>query len=336
MLQDKEKLVSPITGGRMSLQWEWRDVEFRKEKFHVMFPFYRCEDTGEQFTDTETDGVWYAQVHNMYCQKYGIPFTDEIVAIRERYGINTTKMSLILGFGENQWRKYEQEEIPSVSNGKMIRSIMNPSVFKEMLESSRNLLTDKEYNKISAKVGDAISAIEKQRVEQYEITRLFVAGRNSENGFGQLSLERLKNVMLFIINLLGEVYFTKMNKLLFYIDFVKYRETGTSLTGLSYRAIDYGPVPEKWERVYSEFDDICQELRVTGDFEGYVLVSKSLCDKSVFTEKELSIMQMVCERFSSSTAREMTRISHEETAWKECHEKHEKIPFEKAFQLNAI
>lgn len=336
MLQDKDKLVSPITGGKMSLEWEWRDMEFRKEKFRVMFPYYRCEDTGEQFTDTETDGVWLAQVRNMYCQKYGIPYTDEIVAVRERYGVSATKMSLILGFGENQWRKYEQEEIPSVSNGKMIRSIMNPLVFKDMLESSRHLLTEKEFSKISAKVEEAINESEKSRVEQYEIRRLFVAGRNMENGFGQLSLERLKNVMLFVIENMGEVFFTKMNKILFYIDFVKYRETGSSLTGLSYRAIDFGPVPEKWEKVYSEFDEINQEPKVVGDFEGYVLTSKSTCDKSVFSETELAIIQTVCDRFNSCTSREMTRLSHEESAWKDCCEKHEKIPFEKAFMLKAV
>lgn len=336
MLNDKEKLVSPITGGRMSLEWEWRDVEFRKENFHVMFPFYRCEDTGEQFTDTETDGVWYAQVHNMYCQKYGIPFTDEIVEVRERYGISSSKMSLILGFGANQWRRYEQEEIPSVSNGRMIRSIMNPLVFKDMLESSRHLLTEKEYSKISDKVECAISDAETLRIKQYETQRLFVSGRNIDNGFGQLSLERLKNVMLFVIGHVGEIFYTKMNKMLFYIDFVKYRETGSSLTGLSYRAIDYGPVPEKWEKVYSEFDEISHEPRVAGDFEGCVLDSTSKCDRGVFSEKELAVMQMVCERFKSCTAREMTRLSHEENAWKDCFEKHGIIPFEKAFQLKAL
>lgn len=336
MLKDKEKLVSPLTGGRMSLEWEWRDVEFRKEKFRVMFPYYRCEDTGEQFTDKETDGVWLAQVRNMYCQKYGVPFTDEIAAVRERYGVCATKMSLILGFGENQWRKYEQEEIPNVSNGRMIRSVMNPLVFKEMLESSRHLLTEKEYLKISAKVEYAISMTENLRIEQYETRRLFAVGRSAENGFGQLSLERLKNVMLFVTGYFGEVFFTKMNKILFYIDFVKYRETGSSLTGLSYRAIDFGPVPERWEKVYSEFDDIVQEPRIAGDFEGCVLTSKSKCDKSVFSENELAIMQMVCVRFSSCTAYEMTRLSHEEPAWKDCCGKHEKIPFEKAFQLKAL
>ena len=108
----------------MTLEWEWREMEFRKETWRVMFPYYKCADTGEQFTTTDSDGVWLAQVRNQYCRKYGIPYMDEIVAVRERYGLSAVKMSAILGFGPNQWRKYEQEEVPNVSNGRMIRSIM--------------------------------------------------------------------------------------------------------------------------------------------------------------------------------------------------------------------
>ena len=165
MLQDAQNLISPITGGKASLHWEWRDIEFRKESFHVMVPYYVCEDTQEQFTTTESDGVWMAQLRNQYCSKYGIPYTDEIIAVREKYGLSALKMSQILGFGENQWRKYEQEEIPSLSNGKMIRSIMNPKVFLDLVESSRGILTEKEYNKITERVKEVISSSDNYHIE---------------------------------------------------------------------------------------------------------------------------------------------------------------------------
>ena len=76
-----------------------------------------------------------------YLAKFGIPYADEIVAVRKRYGISASKMSLILGFGTNQYRLYEQGEVPNVSNGRMISSIMNPKVMLSMLESSKNLFT---------------------------------------------------------------------------------------------------------------------------------------------------------------------------------------------------
>jgi hypothetical protein len=41
------------------------------------------------------------------------------------------------------------------------------------------------------------------------------------------------------------VFCTKMNKLLFYIDFLSYRQRGIAITGLCFRAIDFGPVPDR-------------------------------------------------------------------------------------------
>lgn len=336
MLYDAKNMISPFTGGKVTLHWEWRDMVFRKEKYRVMFPYYKCEDTGEQFTTTESDGIWMAQMRNHYCYKYGIPFTDEIIAVRERYGISALKMSLILGFGENQWRKYEQEDIPSLSNGKMIRSIMNPRVFLDLVESSRGVLTDKEYDKIKNKVNSVIQDSINYHIERYETQRIYNCVRSEENGFAPLSLNRLKNIILYLLNQCGETFYTKMNKLLFYVDFLSYRERGMAMTGLAYRAIDYGPVPEHWNRIYSQFDEINEETRIINDFEGNVLVTSCHADTTLFSKEEVDIMQAVCNRFKESSSRDISATSHEEKAWIDCYATHCKIPFIEAFELKAV
>ncbi len=66
----------------MELLWEEREMEFRGEKFRVQFPFYRCMDTGNQFTTTESDGVWYDQMTIQYNLKHGIPLADELASLR--------------------------------------------------------------------------------------------------------------------------------------------------------------------------------------------------------------------------------------------------------------
>lgn len=336
MIQDPKTMKSPITGGKLTLEWEWRELDFRKEKFRVMVPYYKCADTGEQFTTTESDGVWYAQLHNQYCKKYGIPYMDEIVAVREKYGLSAAKMAAILGFGPNQWRKYEQEEIPNVSNGRMIRSIMNPKVFLDMVESAREVLTDKEYEKIRARVQQLVVDSDRYHIEQYETGRVYATVRGQENGFAPLSLVRLKNVMLYVLEHCEEVWQTKMNKLLFYIDFLSYRERGMAISGLSYRAIDFGPVPERWERVYSQFDEIRPEVQAVGDFEGVMLKADARCDESLFSEEELQVLERVCSMLGGCTSRVLSEKSHQEKAWIENHEQHRMIPFEDAFVLRGM
>jgi len=338
MIQDPNTMQSPITGGKVTLRWELREMEFRKETFRVMFPYFRCEDTGETFTTTESDAVWYAQLRNQYCKKYGIPYMDEITAIREKYGLPAAKMSEILGFGPNQWRKYEAEDIPNVSNGRMIRAIMNPDVFLEMVDNAREQLTEREYERIKAKVQLQVEGADQLSIEQYETKRLFAVGRGIENGYGPISLQRLKNVMLYVLEHCSDVWCTKMNKLLFYIDFLSYRERGVAMTGLSYRAIDYGPVPERWERVYSQFDEIRQETRVVGNYEGNLLVADSTvsCDMSVFNDDEIEILDRVCSALGGRTSRELSDLSHQESGWMDYYPKHGTIPFSEAFALRGI
>ena len=329
-------MKSPFTGKEMKRVYEKRTWNFRGEQYDYIHIAWFCEDSGEQFTDDDSDTAGFVQVTNQYRAKYGIPYTDEIIAVRKRYGISAAKMSLILGIGVNQYRLYEQGEVPNVSNGRMIRTIMNPKVMLEMVESSKNELSVSEYDKITGKVQTVIANSEAYKMEQYENRRIFNTLRGPDNGYAPLSLNRLKNIMLYVLNRCDDVWCTKMNKLLFYIDFVSYRERGMAMTGLSYRAIDFGPVPERWDRVYSEFPEVKQELRQVGDFEGCVLNTSVNADTSLFMDEELDVLDAICTHFGRMTSREISLISHNEDAWLHHHNKHEHIPFKEAYMIKAI
>lgn len=329
-------MKSPFTGKEMKRIRETRTWKFRGEEYLYIHTAWLCEDSGEQFTDDEGDTAGFVLVTNQYREKYGVPYTDEIVAIRKRYGISAQKMSLILGIGINQYRLYEQGEVPSVSNGRMIRSISNPKVMLDILESSRNELSDTEYQKLSDKIRNEIANGEIRKIEQYETNRVYRSVRGAGNGYAPLSLNRLKNLMLYLLENTNDVWCTKMNKLLFYTDFLAYRENGMAISGLSYKAIDFGPVPERWNVVYSEFDEIHQELRSAGDFVGSVLTATGKPDMTLFTEAELKVMEQVSARFNSLSSRELSRLSHEEKAWINHHDRHESIPFAEAFDLKAV
>lgn len=96
---------------------------FRKEDFTVRVRYYECKDTGEKFTTEEQDEELCSQLYNSYRVKHGIPFPDEIREIRERYGLSYSQITKIVGFGQNQWRQYENGCMPSESNGRMILAI---------------------------------------------------------------------------------------------------------------------------------------------------------------------------------------------------------------------
>ena len=324
---------SPITGKPMRVIYIPDSWEFRGEKYYYTYITYRDDESGEEFTTTESDTNWYNQATNQYREKHGIPYQDEIIALRERYGLSAAKMSVILGFGANQYRLYEEGEVPSESNGKMIRSAMNPKVFLDLVKSSRHQLTEREFAKITAKVEEVIAQSESWHDEQREAERLFRSSRGLANGFAPLSTSRLKNLLLYVLEQMGETFQTKMNKVLFYIDFLSYRERGMAISGLAYQAIEFGPVPQRWDRVYSAFDEVQEQLRLVQGQECMSLVAGGEADMSAFSFDEMAVIDAVCEKMKKLTSRAATKLSHEEPAWKDHIGMTETIPFSEAFSL---
>jgi len=152
-------MKSPFTGKEMSILKEWRNMSFRKEEFRVLFHFYKCEDTGEQFEDDVFAQLNYNQLVNQYRMKYSIPFPEQIISIREKYNLPASKMSEILGFGTNGYRQYEAGEVPSQSNAKLIQLADDPHEFKKLVNYCSTL--DKKFIEKTLKTIDAL--LEEQR-----------------------------------------------------------------------------------------------------------------------------------------------------------------------------
>ena len=324
------------SGNPMRVVYTPDKLKYRGEDFDYMYISFRDDETGESYTTTESDSVWFNQVTNQYREKHGIPYTDEIIALRERYDLSAAKMSTILGFGANQYRLYEEGEVPSESNGKNIRLAMNPRSFLELVKSTRHQLTDKEFEKTINKVNDAINRFDGINEELWTASWVFQKGRGMVNGFAPQSTSRLKNLLLYVLDKLGETFQTKMNKVLFYIDFLSYRERGMAISGLAYNAIDFGPVPQRWDRVYSAFDEVVPQPKLVKEQESTILSAGAKADMGMFTDKELALIDTVCAKLKRMSATKASELSHQEPAWQNHHNQSSPIPFAEAFSLKLF
>lgn len=329
-------MKSPFTGGSATLKAQADELTYRKEKYPFVHLYYECDDTREHFTVDELDDLNLAQVYNRYRVKYGIPFPDEIRDIRLRYGLSAAKMSDILGLGDNQYRLYENGDMPSETNGKLLASIRNASVFEVFVNNARNQLGDKEYKTIMKHLEESEDSSEAGVIQGLVYSGY---GRCEMNGFAPQSLKRLKAMLLyFIYNNDSAVFNTKMNKLLFYADFLSYRERAMSISGLVYKAIQYGPVPLRWDRIYGLIDGVEQAVAVTnGVVVGQQLISLEKPDLQVFSDAELRILDAVQTKFKNCNSAELSSISHEELAWQHCIGKDDSIlSYDDAFSLKGI
>lgn len=65
-------------------------------------------------------------------------------------------------------------------------------------------------------------------------------------------------------------------------------------------------------------------------------MSDSNADMSLFTDKEVKMIDTICEMFGKSTSREISRTSHQETSRIDNHANHGAISFKNSFALKAV
>ena len=125
--------------------------------------------------------------------------------------------------------------------------------------------------------------------------------------------EKLLNAIIFFLKNTKYCGITKLCKLLYYLDFMHFRETGRSVTGLDYFAWDFGPVPQT---LYFELKNPSQELKA---HIRKVLVSESGFEKLLplkefsnkhFCKRELKILQDIVYIFKDAKAKDITDASH--------------------------
>ena len=148
----QQKIVSPLTGGEAVCQKEMRETEYRGEKFVYEHHNIRDLETDIEFTTNDMDFDNLERVYSQYRAKHGIPSPKELTETREFYGLSAAKMSEILGLGTNQYRLYEEGQMPSEAIGKMLRSIQTPAVFLGYVEGCKNQMPEEEYNKLCQKI----------------------------------------------------------------------------------------------------------------------------------------------------------------------------------------
>ncbi|MDE6058012.1 MAG: DUF4065 domain-containing protein [Muribaculaceae bacterium] len=300
---------------------EVRTATFRKEEYSYIHTGIIDED-GEMWTTTEMDEANIFQVYNQYRTTHGIPFPDEISGLREHYGLSAAKMAQILGFGINQYRMYEDGEVPSVSNARTIIAAREKDVFMSFVEASKSEMNEQEYQRIRKKV-EAAKGDYKPIVPPSEYT-----------GFRSLSTDKVANVVRLIITTIGSTFVTKMNKLLFYADFIHYKKHGYGITGITYKALPFGPVPEHWGMLYSSLPGIDMEEFVYPSGHSGIKLEATKNTDNILNESELSTIENVCALFSNMSAGEISQTSHLEKGWIENKDTRSAISYQEAFALN--
>ena len=322
----------------MRLLKEKKTMEFRKESFEIMYHYYQCEETGEEFVDERIGDLNLDQVYNAYRAKHKLPFTEEIKKIRSQYDLPATALSEILGLGVNQYRLYEGGDIPSETNARLIQLAANPDEFLRLVELS-DAVQGRQKEKLLKRIAEL-----KAGVNPWDLTRekmLGVTMPSEFNGFRNTSPEKAYHMVRWFADHMKPLK-TALNKLLFYADFYHFKEYGVGISGLSYRAIQWGPVPSQFDYLFkmAEENHIINLRYEVWDGDKELVVVDPSEEASfrgdLFTPEEIGSLEMVLGKLKSLKTKQLVDVSHQEAAWKENIDGKKIISYRYAFDLQAI
>ena len=89
--QPETEMKSPFTGGKVTILSREEEVTFRGEKIKVTRKYYRCEDTGREFTDSKLDDDMMWTAFRAYCEKKGMTSFTDIILKQEQTEVDLEK-----------------------------------------------------------------------------------------------------------------------------------------------------------------------------------------------------------------------------------------------------
>lgn len=136
---------------------------------------------------------------------------------------------------------------------------------------------------------------------------------NPETIFVKHTREKLLNAMVFFLKKTKKCGKLKILKLLYFLDFIHFKQTGRSVTDLRYFAWEKGPVPkELFHELSKPKDDLKNYIAILpsapGDF--LKMLPKKKFDSKYFSKRELRIMTQIAEIFKEADADQMKEASH--------------------------
>jgi uncharacterized phage-associated protein len=129
--------------------------------------------------------------------------------------------------------------------------------------------------------------------------------------------DKLFNAIIYFIKNTKYCYKTKLMKLLYYLDFIHFKETGKSVTGLTYKAFDFGPYPEELGKKISNNDpEVAAFIQIQKtkndqtEIDQITFSAKRAFDGSFFTRREKRILEEVAFIFKDTKTADIVEASH--------------------------
>lgn len=303
--------------------------------------FYFCANADEDENEFETGEMTNENLlnaRNAYRMKMGLLTSDEIVAIRESYGLSQVDLAKLLGWGEATISRYESKAIQDEAYDTMLRLIKdNPLQALEFLKKNADKFPMMKRLKIRAKIVEKLDFYGKEFLtrQAFEGEYANFEEPSDSNGFTMLNIDKIEAMISYIAEKVNNLFKVKLMKMLWYSDVLAFIENGCSMTGMVYRHEPMGALPiGHYSLMNLENLNVQEEMNYNYDTMLHVYPTANM-DYSVLDDKEKAILDKVIVKFKDYKTKDIVEYMHDERAYIETNPG-EIIPFSMAKEIRAF
>ncbi len=282
--------------------------------------YYYCSAAEETYADEQQISANDIAMKNAYREKMGLLTSNQISAIRARYGISQSDLCLLLGWGGKTITRYESHQVQDIAHDSILRKLMaDPEWFLQLLKAKKEALSSASYEKYF----EAGTSLFEQDHDQYLKSAIMARYArfllNPEaNGGKELSLDVVADMIRYFANSahVTSLYLVKLMKLLWYGDALSYKRRGYAISGMAYHARPMGAVPVEYKSIINLSTIHYEEVEI-GDGTGYRFLPSDNKDYPHLSSGDMEILDAVIQRFGNLPKNEIVDTMHKEDAYTE-------------------
>lgn len=299
--------------------------------------YWCCNSKENEFEPAKMSNINLLNARNAYRKKNHLLTSDEIVRLRERYGLSQVELARLLGWGEATISRYESKAIQDEAYDNMLRIIKeNPLKALEFLEKNREKFPIEKQMQIREKMVKELEISGKEFLSRQALQSEYVifAEPSDLNGNVVLNIDKVEGIVSYYADKIVNLYKNKLMKMLWYADTEFYRTHGRAMTGLVYTQNKMGAVPVGYNQLINLENINVQEEE---DYEGtkYRFLKNDNIDSSELAKEEIEVLDKVVAKFERYTSKDMVEYVCSETVCNHI-KLGEVIPFTMVKEVRAL
>lgn len=255
---------------------------------------------------------------NAYRKTHGLLTADEIVAIRENYGLTQVELARLLGWGEATVARYESKAIQDEAYDNILRIIKdNPLKAIEFLDKNGDKFSNPKKMKIRTNLVEKLDLYGKEFLTRQLLASEYVtfSAPSDYNGYKLLDIDKIESAVSYFAGHIANLYDVKLMKMLWYADAMHFKIYGNSMTGLVYKHMTTGVLPIG-HNVLLHLKNINFQEEEGFDSIKYRIYPNTTLDAFGLSKNEMAVLDAVSTKFGNYNAADIVFYMYEESAYK--------------------